>query len=97
MPSGYIGTYTGGASKGIYAFEIQNGRMKIELAAECENPSYLTLSPDGKNLYAVVETQSRSGQNGGAVRAYLTIGGRAALFGRTAHLGQGSLPPFHRF
>ena len=70
MPSGYIGTYTGGASKGIYAFEIQNGRMKIELAAECENPSYLTLSPDGKNLYAVVETQSRSGQNGGAVRAY---------------------------
>ncbi|HIT01032.1 MAG TPA: lactonase family protein [Candidatus Faecaligallichristensenella faecipullorum] len=70
MPSGYIGTYTGDASKGIYAFEIQNGRMKIELAAECENPSYLTLSPDGKNLYAVVETQSRSGQNGGAVRAY---------------------------
>ena len=70
MLSGYIGTYTTGESRGIYSFALRDGRLQIELAAECDNPSYLALSPDGKTLYAVVETQSRAGQNGGAVRAY---------------------------
>lgn len=57
----YLGTYTGGSSRGIYLAELNLKQGKLGpplLAAESENPSFLALHPDGKGLYAVNETAS---------------------------------------
>lgn len=61
MKTVYIGTYTGGDSKGIYALEFndETGELrKLGLAAETPNPSFVALSADGKFLYAVNETDT---------------------------------------
>lgn len=68
----YFGTYTKGVdSKGIYlsAFDSDAGTLgKPALAGELENPSFLTITPSGKYLYAVTEIGSGSG--GGIVTAF---------------------------
>ena len=54
----FVGTYTeGGNSKGIYTYRFnqENGTFKLLSSAIAANPSFLTLSPDGKHLYAVSE------------------------------------------
>ena len=54
----YIGTYTeGGNSKGIYTYHFnqENGTFELLSSATAANPSFVTLSPDGKRLYAVSE------------------------------------------
>jgi len=54
----YIGTYTeGGNSKGIYTYHFnqENGTFELLSSATAGNPSFVTLSPDGKRLYAVSE------------------------------------------
>ncbi len=54
----YVGTYTGQGSDGIYLyhFDAKSGELKkTGLAAKLANPSFLTLSPDEKFLYAVSE------------------------------------------
>jgi 6-phosphogluconolactonase len=66
----YVGTYTGGkaGSKGIYRCELdlKTGQLtRPEVAAEVGSPSYLTLSPNGKYLYAVGETNGTRGEGGG--------------------------------
>lgn len=52
-----VGTYTSGESKGIYSFRFnEETGIAIPLSeTEIENPSYLTLSDDGKFVYAVSE------------------------------------------
>jgi 6-phosphogluconolactonase len=54
----YVGTYTRGASKGIYAYKFQSGSGKltpIGLAGQTSNPSFLAVHPNGRFLYAVNE------------------------------------------
>ena len=54
----YIGTYTeGGNSKGIYTYHFNQeyGIFELLSSATAANPSFVTLSPDGKRLYAVNE------------------------------------------
>lgn len=54
----YVGTYTeGGNSKGIYTYHFnqENGTFEQLSSATAANPSFVTLSPDGKRLYAVSE------------------------------------------
>ncbi len=55
-----IGTYTSnGKSKGVYEAELDLGSGALtgaRLAVSQKEPSYLTLSHDGKRLYAVEET-----------------------------------------
>ena len=54
----YVGTYTeGGNSKGIYTYHFnqENGIFELLSSATAANPSFVTLSPDGKRLYAVSE------------------------------------------
>ena len=54
----FVGTYTeGGNSKGIYTYRFnqENGTFELLSSATAANPSFLTLSPDGKHLYAVSE------------------------------------------
>jgi 6-phosphogluconolactonase len=67
----YVGTYTGGESKGIYLcrLDLATGRLTgPELAAEVASPSFLALHPTGKFLYAVGETGA--GSVAGAVHAF---------------------------
>lgn len=69
----YFGTYTGSASKGIYAtrFDSSTGRLSApELVAETKNPSFLAVHPTEKFLYAVGEVDKTQGQRAGAVNAY---------------------------
>ena len=69
----YIGTYTGGPSKGIYAYEFNtaSGALKqIGLAAETESPSFLAIHPNKQFLYAVNELDSFNGEKAGAITAF---------------------------
>lgn len=53
-----VGTYTeGGNSEGIYSYKFNQEEGSFELlgSAAAGNPSFLTLSPNGKHLYAVSE------------------------------------------
>jgi 6-phosphogluconolactonase len=66
----YIGTYTGGKSKGIYRCEFDAATGKLSeptLVAETTNPSFLAVHPSHRYLYAVGEI---SGAKGGAVSAF---------------------------
>ena len=54
----YVGTYTEGSnSKGIYTYNFnqENGTFELLNTATAANPSFVTLSPEGKRLYAVSE------------------------------------------
>ncbi|WP_242203991.1 lactonase family protein [Aestuariivivens insulae] len=54
----YVGTYTSGDSEGIYQFQFntETGELgKLQLVAKITDPSFLSYSPDRKNLYAVNE------------------------------------------
>jgi 6-phosphogluconolactonase len=69
----YLGTYTGGKSKGIYAcrFDAKSGRVStIDLAVETRNPSWIELHPSGDSLYAVSEIADFQGGRTGAVAAF---------------------------
>ena len=61
---GYVGTYTKQESKGVYQFTLDTDNKElrdVQLAAELENPTYVTVSDDDQNLYAV----TKEGENGG--------------------------------
>ncbi|NRB75359.1 MAG: lactonase family protein [Verrucomicrobiales bacterium] len=67
----YFGTYTRGDSEGIYVsdWDSQSGKLSEPvLAAKMTNPSFLELSEDGGNLYAVSEVGDYEG--GGAIHAF---------------------------
>lgn len=52
----FVGTYTRTTSRGIYALELDAGSGapgQPELAAAIPNPTWVTLSPDRRHLYAV--------------------------------------------
>jgi 6-phosphogluconolactonase len=69
----YVGTYTNGASKGIYAYRYntETGEMKtLGLAAAAVNPSFLVADPDGKQMFAVNETETYQGKSSGGVTAF---------------------------
>ncbi|MCX6378493.1 MAG: lactonase family protein [Armatimonadetes bacterium] len=69
----YIGTYTGGLSKGIYrtTLNLKDGALsKPELVAETSSPSFLAFHPSGKYLYAVNEDQEFNGEKSGAVSSF---------------------------
>src|SRR5687767_13932968 len=69
----YIGTYTGEASKGIYAFRFDDssgGLTPLGLVAETPSPSFLTASTDGRFIFAVNELQSFQGKPGGSVTSF---------------------------
>jgi len=69
----YVGTYTGGDSRGIYRFELDLGTGDPSapvLAAEAPNPAFLALHPSGRILYALSEVMALDGQRSGAVSAF---------------------------
>ena len=69
----YVGTYTGGTSRGIYrlSFDSATGALgSPALAGETKNPSFLALHPNGHWLYAVSEVSDFGGAATGAVSAF---------------------------
>jgi 6-phosphogluconolactonase len=90
----YIGTYTGGESKGIYAykFDATLGMLTaIGLVAETSNPSFLAVSPSQKFLYAANEVDKADGHPGGAVTAFAVDPktGKLTLLNRVSTGGSG--------
>jgi 6-phosphogluconolactonase len=80
----YVGTYTGEHSKGIYTFEFDaatgNSSTPV-LAAETENPSFLSIDPQHKFLYAANETHGYKGTTSGAVSVFaINPGSRSLTF-----------------
>ena len=69
----YVGTYTGGDSKGIYLLEMdpETGALTEKgLVAETPSPSFLAIHPSGKFLYAVNEVESFRGEKAGSVSGF---------------------------
>ncbi len=90
----YIGTYTGGASEGIYllGFDAQTGRLgSPQLAAKTGNPSFLALHPTKPLLYAVGDATRESGEKWDCVTAFLVDPETGALtqLNRASSMGGG--------
>lgn len=69
----YIGTYSKGGSKGIYVYELDatsGGLRDTGQTAEAKNPSFVTLHPSGRYLYAVSEVGDVRGKPGGGISAF---------------------------
>jgi 6-phosphogluconolactonase len=69
----YVGTYTSGGGEGIYLYrlDLADGSLKHEgTTAGVVEPSYLTLEPRRRFLYAVNELETYEGAPGGAVSAF---------------------------
>ncbi|MRH41799.1 beta-propeller fold lactonase family protein [Aquibacillus halophilus] len=89
---GYVGTYTKIESKGVYSFvlDAKKGEITdIKLAAELDNPTYLTVSNNNKNLYAV----AKEGDEGG-VTAFSLNDQTGELTKLNSQVSSGS-PPCH--
>jgi 6-phosphogluconolactonase len=85
-PTAYFGTYTKpGGSKGIYMARLNQSTGQLsapELAAESNNPSFLTISKGAKFLYAVNEI------NDGDVSAFaIEAGGKLRLLNKVKSKG----------
>jgi 6-phosphogluconolactonase len=90
----YIGTYTNGTSKGIYAFRYsgETGKLTpIGLVAETASPSFLAVHPNHRFLYAVGEISEYEGQPTGLVLAYAIDPktGRLTFLNRVVSRGAG--------
>ncbi|HDR68363.1 MAG TPA: hypothetical protein ENN61_04860 [Bacteroidaceae bacterium] len=83
----YAGTYTGGDSEGIYTFQLmEDGNIQSTgLKARVNNPSFLTLSKDGKYLLAISEMSSKD--NEGSVVSYVIKEDSLAFVNRTTSGG----------
>lgn len=68
-----VGTQTAKTSKGIYAYGLDaaTGELKqIGLAAEADNPTFLTLGPDRETVFVANELDQYEGRSSGAISSY---------------------------
>jgi 6-phosphogluconolactonase len=69
----YVGTYTRGASKGIYRLELdlKTGKLSApSLAGKAIDPSFLAIHPSRRFLYAVNEIDKFQTSSSGAISAF---------------------------
>jgi 6-phosphogluconolactonase len=69
----YVGTYTTGKSEGIYLYRLNLGSGEISHVSTTKgvvNPSFITLTPSRRYLYAVNEVDNFGGKKSGAVSAF---------------------------
>ena len=69
----YVGTYTGGKSRGIYIYRWNTEDEYLRSVGTMEditNPSFLEVSPDGRYLFSVSEVGDYQGRQSGAVHSY---------------------------
>jgi 6-phosphogluconolactonase len=90
----YVGTYTGPKSKGIYLLRMDPETGKLsepEVAGEVANPSFITISPNHKFLYAAGEVDNFKGKKAGAVSAFSIdpASGKLTLLNQQTSGGQG--------
>ena len=91
----YIGTYTGEASKGIYAFRFDDssgGLTPIGLVAETPSPSFLTSSKNGRVVFAVNELQTFGSAASGSVTSFAVDPATAKLTEIAVQPSQGAGP-----
>ena len=78
----YIGTYTEKGSKGIYTCHFDAAKDRLDsmaVAAETADPSFLTIDPGRKYLYAVNEVSEYQGHSSGGVSAFAIAQGTGKL------------------
>lgn len=89
----YFGTYTSGASQGIYVadFDPSSGAVSnLRVAAATENPSFLAKHPVLPVLYAVGEMVKQPDGDGGTVSAFrMEESGELTLINRASSVGAG--------
>ncbi len=90
----YFGTYTRGASRGIYLshLDLETGRLQPPvLAGETTNPSFLAIHPSRPLLYAVGEISGFQGKKTGAVSAFSMdpTSGKLTLLNQQSSQGPG--------
>lgn len=87
-----VGTQTlTGTSKGIYTYSFRDGELRQQrLAAEADNPTFLALSPNRRDLLIANELDTYDGRPGGGVSTYrLRHGGGLAKVNEVASQGGG--------
>lgn len=85
----YIGTYTRGRREGIYVYRMDGASGALERVADpaiIDNPSFVTIDPQRRHLYAVSESSEVADTPGGVVSAFSIDPAKGAL----AYLGQRS-------
>ena len=89
----YFGTYTNGASQGIYVadFDSSSGAISnLRVAAKTENPSFLAKHPALPVIYAVGEMVKEPDGDGGTVSAFrMEESGELTLINRASSVGAG--------
>ncbi|CAA9366342.1 MAG: hypothetical protein AVDCRST_MAG93-8007, partial [uncultured Chloroflexia bacterium] len=75
----YVGTYTeklphvDGKAEGIYVYRLERASGELHYVSTTtgvENPSFVTVAPSGKYLYAVEEVGGSSERPHGVVRSF---------------------------
>ena len=89
----YIGTYTSGSSKGIHRclLDTATGQLTgLELVAELDNPSFLTIHPQLDVLYACSEIRREGRREGAQLMAYkIAADGKLTALGGQPSGGNG--------
>ena len=91
----YVGTYTGGKSKGIHAFRFDpstGALTTIGLVAETPSPSWLAVHPSGRFLFAANETSAFDAAGSGAVSAFTIDRATGALTTINSQASRGADP-----
>ena len=96
-PLAYVGTFTKGQAKGIYAFWLQTQNLEVAqnitlvplgLVAETPNPTFLEIDARRRLLFAVNDLSTFEGKPGGAVSAFaIDPAGKLTLLNQRASLG----------
>ncbi len=94
----YVGSWGNqenqGHGKGVSAvsMDAESGALEVLQTLPLEEPSVITLSPDGKKLYAVNELcnglDKRTGHGGGVTAMRILDDGRLEIINKTASLGR---------
>ena len=88
----FVGTYTNAQSKGIYSLQFDEASGKLSaptLSAESESPSFLTMHPTGRYLYAANEHPSGPANAPGTVSAFAVDGTKLKLINIVSSRGAG--------
>ena len=91
-----VGTQTDtGTSKGIYSYHFDPGPGALArevLAAACQQPTFLALSPDRRLVYAVHETANFEGTGGGSLSSFALDREAGMLHGISEVATEGAAP-----
>ena len=92
----YVGTYTeGGRTDGIYLVRLDRRSGKLVQVGSVKagaNPSYVTIHPSGRVLYAVNELENYNGKASGAVSAFAIASNTGTLTRLNEQPSEGSAP-----